>query len=256
MRPNDYVGIVNGRFVDSPTPESLSGTVLSADLFNALTLEILNTLKAAGIQPNKTQEDQLAAAIRTLADQRIQPTASDLATFKTTTASNFTNVTTAITNLKSQQTYDYEDSDGDQISMLFPGQQSVQMVVRTRTFRWNARQNDQVIQEVVLKSSDELRLKPIGATGTSMTIAGLVPSGSVSLSLFVRLDYQTGSQGQKAATTLTISGTANQAGTFQFDLKPLLDGIYGQYATSGTPQQVNWSIKPTALHSFGIFIEE
>jgi hypothetical protein len=256
MRPNDYVGIVNGRFVDSPTPESLSGTLLSADLFNALTLEILNTLKAAGIAPNKAQEDQLAAAVKALADERIKPTAADLATFKTTTGTNFSNVNTAINNLKSQQTYSYDDSDGDQISMLFPGQQSVQMVVRTRTLKWGARQDDQVIQEVVLKSSDELRLKPILSTGTSMTIAGLVPSGSVSLSLFVRLDYQTNGQGQKAATTLTISGTANQAGTFQFDLKPLLDGIYGQYATSATPAQTNWSIKPTALYSFGIFIEE
>lgn len=72
MRPNDYVGTVAGRFVDTPTPESLSGTILEAEFFNSISFELLNLITKSGQSPTKSDLNQVYIAVNTIAEKITQ----------------------------------------------------------------------------------------------------------------------------------------------------------------------------------------
>jgi len=56
-----------GYFTDGQVP-NIPPTVVPADFMNAIMLELLNVLAAAGIAPSKTADNQLATAIRTIVE--------------------------------------------------------------------------------------------------------------------------------------------------------------------------------------------
>ncbi|MBR8316072.1 hypothetical protein KDW36_23105 [Burkholderia dolosa] len=61
------VGLVDGKFADEDPNAGRPGSLIPAAWGNAVTDEVINALKAANIEPDETQHDQLVAAIRALA---------------------------------------------------------------------------------------------------------------------------------------------------------------------------------------------
>lgn len=62
------VGLVNGRFVDENPESGTPGSLVPASWGNGVTQEILNVVKAAGLTPDETKEDQLMSAVGVLVD--------------------------------------------------------------------------------------------------------------------------------------------------------------------------------------------
>lgn len=57
------IGLIGGRFADENTSTGQPGSLIPAQWGNAVTLEILNALTAAGIVPDEFKTNQLAEAI-------------------------------------------------------------------------------------------------------------------------------------------------------------------------------------------------
>ncbi|WP_085706818.1 hypothetical protein [Pseudomonas sp. B35(2017)] len=62
------VGLVNGGFIDENPVAGTPGSLIPAAWGNSVTQEILNAIKAAGLTPDETRNDQLASAIGALVD--------------------------------------------------------------------------------------------------------------------------------------------------------------------------------------------
>ncbi|MDD0972446.1 gp53-like domain-containing protein [Pseudomonas fontis] len=62
------VGLVNGKFVDENPATGMPGSLIPASWGNAVTDELLNVLRAAGIQPDESEDNQLITALNTLCD--------------------------------------------------------------------------------------------------------------------------------------------------------------------------------------------
>lgn len=64
------VGLVGGQFADENPSIGQQGSLIPSAWGNAVTHELLNVIRAAGLEPNEEQADQLLEAIRTLAPER------------------------------------------------------------------------------------------------------------------------------------------------------------------------------------------
>lgn len=67
------VGLVNGKFVDEDPLTGKPGSLIPAKWGNAITEEILNVLKTAGLVPDEDRNDQLEAAIKVIVGNLIPP---------------------------------------------------------------------------------------------------------------------------------------------------------------------------------------
>lgn len=64
------VGLVGDRFVDEDPAIGRQGSLIPSVWGNAVTLELLNVIEAAGLDPSEAQTDQLLEAIRALVPER------------------------------------------------------------------------------------------------------------------------------------------------------------------------------------------
>ena len=64
------VGLVGDRFVDEDPAIGRQGSLIPSVWGNAVTLELLNVIQAAGLNPREAQTDQLLEAIRALVPER------------------------------------------------------------------------------------------------------------------------------------------------------------------------------------------
>ena len=64
------VGLVGGQFVDEDPAIGRQGSLIPSIWGNAVTLELLNVIQAAGLDPSEAQTDQLLEAIRALVPER------------------------------------------------------------------------------------------------------------------------------------------------------------------------------------------
>lgn len=64
------VGLVGDRFVDEDPAIGRQGSLIPSVWGNAVTLELLNVIQAAGLNPSEAQTDQLLEAIRALVPER------------------------------------------------------------------------------------------------------------------------------------------------------------------------------------------
>ncbi len=64
------VGLVGDRFVDEDPAIGRQGSLIPSIWGNAVTLELLNVIQAAGLDPSEAQTDQLLEAIRALVPER------------------------------------------------------------------------------------------------------------------------------------------------------------------------------------------
>lgn len=60
------IGLVDGKFIDENTTTGRVGSLIPCGWGNAVTDEILNVIKAGGLEPDEAVTTQLSAAIKKL----------------------------------------------------------------------------------------------------------------------------------------------------------------------------------------------
>ncbi|WP_422649033.1 hypothetical protein OJJOAM_000951 [Cupriavidus sp. H18C1] len=65
------VGLVNGKFVDENAAEGTVGSLIPSAWGNAITEEVLNVIRTAGLEPKEAELNQLAQAIAVLGQGRL-----------------------------------------------------------------------------------------------------------------------------------------------------------------------------------------
>lgn len=67
------VGLVNGRFVDENPATGMPGSLIPASWGNAVTEEVLGVIKAAGLKPSESKNNQLLESLTTLGLGQLLP---------------------------------------------------------------------------------------------------------------------------------------------------------------------------------------
>ncbi|HYX32783.1 MAG TPA: hypothetical protein VE954_06685 [Oligoflexus sp.] len=217
MRPNDYPGTVNGRFVDSPTPDSLSGTILTADFFNSISNEIINAIQAGSISLDRAREDQLAQAIRSIAGS--------------VTAAAAEAVDSALT------------------FPAFPSAEGPFQLSRTRYTLAGSK----TAQENIVMSSRAQEAGPIRMFFASSSelkgivkISGLVPKGQFTASVFVGLSWEEAGK-PVAFMTFPYSGNINDAGEATLSMSSDLQQWVQPYATVQRDVEAYYTFRLSSL---------